>query len=295
MKVFFMINVGRRASALPPALLDEFRASFKEAGIEVEIVECHDPGDCPDLLKRAGAEGFDTLFIGGGDGTIHSVLNVMTPGAFTLGVVPMGTVNAFARSFGIPLRPLAAVKVLLNESRVVDMDVGRVNERLFLCFASVGFDAAVVHDVALGTVKKLLGRLAFSYCTLRALGRRARLARFKVEGAGFKQQEGHSLVLSNVKNYAGVNLFSRTRPDSGDMEMVVFGPKGLMPLARWATVSLTRGGEAPTIAVKQFCVTAERLLIVQLDGEPVTLAHSERLEFETLPGAVRVLLPRGQR
>ncbi|PKO16061.1 hypothetical protein CVU37_11955 [candidate division BRC1 bacterium HGW-BRC1-1] len=295
MKVFFMINVGRRASALPPALLNEFRAAFEGAGVSVEIVECHDPGDCPDLLRRAEAEGFDTLFIGGGDGTIHSVLNVMTPGAFTLGVVPMGTVNAFARSFGIPLRPMAAVKVLLNDSQVVAMDVGRVNDRQFLCFASVGFDAAVVHDVALGKVKKLLGRLAFSFCTLRAVGRRARLVQFKVEGAGFEQQKGHSLVLSNVKNYAGVNLFSRARPDSGDMEMVVFGPKGLMPLARWAAVSMSRSGEAPTIAVKQFCVTGERLLIVQLDGEPVTLEHSERLEFETLPGAVRVLLPRAKR
>ena len=287
-----MINVGRRTSALPRAVIDEFRALFEEAGVEVEIVECHDPGDCPELLKRAEAQGFDTVFIGGGDGTIHSVLNAMTPGAFTLGVVPMGTVNAFARSFGIPLRPAAAVGTLLTNSQVTPMDVGMLNGRLFLCFASVGFDAAVVHDVALGTVKKVLGRLAFSFCTLRALTRPGRLAHFKVTGANIEQQEGHSLVLSNVKNYAGVNLFSRTRPDSGDMEMVVFRSKGLLPLVKWAAVALTQKAGAPTFAVKRFQVAGDRQLIVQLDGEPVTLENSARLEFETLPGAVRVLLPR---
>ena len=286
-----MINVGRRRAALPGGVVDEFRALFEEAGVEVEIIECHDPGDCPELLKRAEAAGFDTLFIGGGDGTIHTVLNATTPDAFTLGVIPMGTVNAFARSFGIPLRPASAVRTLLTNSQTVSMDVGVVNGRFFLCFASVGFDAAVVHDVALGTVKKVLGRLAFSFCTLRALTRGGRLAHFKVTGMGSEQQEGHSLVLSNVKNYAGVNLFSRTRPDSGDMELVIFRSKGLMPLAKWAALSLARKGEAPTIAVKHFCVEGDKQLIVQLDGEPVMLENSARLEFETLPGAVRVLLP----
>ena len=290
MRVFFLINQGRRTAPVPPAQTDAFRAAFDAAGVEAEILPCHGADRVPALVERARAEGFDTLFVGGGDGTVNLLLNLTHGTGLTLGVVPMGTVNAFARSFDTPRRPEDAVARLLR-APVVGMDAGRVNGRLFLCFASVGYDAAVVHDVALGEAKRRLGRLAFAWCAVRGAATPGRLARFEARADGQEPEAGHSLLLSNVRNYAGADLFPGARPDSGTMEMVLFRAAGALPVWQWAATALARGGGVSARRVARLTVRSERPLFVQLDGEPVTLDDPCRLEFEVLPGAARVLLP----
>ena len=291
MKVFFLINLSRRTAPVPPAQMDAFRAAFDRAGAEAEIAPCHGVDRVPGLVQHAREAGFDTLFVGGGDGTVNLLLNLTHGTDLTLGVVPMGTVNAFARSFATPPRPEEAVGALLRAT-ATRIDVGRVNGRLFLCFASVGYDAAVVHDVALGEAKRRLGRMAFAWCAVRGAMRPGRLAPFAVCGEGLQPDTGHSLVLANVCNYAGADLFPGARPDSGTMEMVLFRGAGALPVWRWGVGALARHDAGPTREVTQLAVRSERPLFVQLDGEPVTLDDPCHLEFEVLPGAARVLLPR---
>ena len=57
MRVFFLINQGRRTAPVPPARMDAFRAAFDAAGVEAEIVPCHGADRVPALVERARAEG----------------------------------------------------------------------------------------------------------------------------------------------------------------------------------------------------------------------------------------------
>ncbi len=293
MKVLLVVNTGRRRKPVPARILEGFAGAFGEAGVEWSFAESGAVEHAPDLVAGARASGCDTLLVGGGDGTLNVMLNAAWGSGLTLGVVPMGTVNAFARSVRIPLDPVRAVRHLLA-ANPAGVDAGRMNDRHFLCFASVGFDAGVVHDVN-SAAKKQMGRLAFAVCGVKALGSFATLPRFTMEPEGRDPAAGHSLVLANIRNYAGATMFPDAAPDSGTMEAVVFLRNGALPIARWIGHRLAGlPGPSPDavagFAVRRFTLEAQAPLRVQLDGEPVHLGDDRRLEFECLPGAVRMLL-----
>jgi len=73
----------------------------------------------------------------GGDGTVNAVAQGVLGTGCRFGVLPMGTFNFFARAHGIPTEPADAARVLL-EGRIRPVQVGRVNDRIFLVNASLG-------------------------------------------------------------------------------------------------------------------------------------------------------------
>jgi diacylglycerol kinase family enzyme len=177
LKIFFIVNGGRKP--VPAALLAQFAHLLQTHGVQHEVHVSTSLEHATQLVEQACSGNFDTLWVGGGDGTIHVLLNLALGRGLAFGVVPMGTVNALARSLGIPLNPLAAVGHLL-ESSSQPMDVGLVNgTQRFLCFASVGFDAAVVHDVT-GAFKRRCGRVAYFLAGLRAVFLMKRVVPFRV-------------------------------------------------------------------------------------------------------------------
>jgi YegS/Rv2252/BmrU family lipid kinase len=297
-RVFFIINRGRRASGVPRRLIAGFHSVLEGCSEEHRIEESGAVSETPRLVREALDGGFDTLWIGGGDGTIHHVLNASLENGMAYGVVPMGTVNAFARATGIPLEPLAAARYLAGATPV-PAALGRVNGRHFLCFASVGFDAAVVHDVSAGS-KLRLGKLAYVAHGVGAVFRQARLARFAMEAHGpdgaVTRDAGHSLIASNIRNYAGMDLFPAAAPHTATLELALFRSAGPGPLlvhaARgFAGLDTSRGGATTgRLQASQVRLVADRPLYLQLDGDPVVVDDPCDLRFECLPGAVRVLL-----
>src|SRR5690606_20990613 len=160
-----------------PALVDRLRAVLDGAGASYRLEISHTLEEANDFVRQAEAGDYDTLWMGGGDGTIHVLLNQALFTRLHLGVVPMGTVNALARALGIPLQPEAAVAHLLK-ANPRPMNIGCVNgERRFLCFAGVGYAAAVVYDVA-GAFKRIGGRVAYALAGLGRALRHGSIARF---------------------------------------------------------------------------------------------------------------------
>lgn len=146
-------------------LVAEAVESLLQTGHKIEICLTKEPGEASFFASEAVASGrFDTIVAGGGDGTINEVLNGMfvagTEPNCALGIVPLGTANDFAASFGIPLDDPQAALELIMTSTPVPIDVGRMNGRLFLNMVSGGYGA----EVTAGTsedMKKLLGKFAY--------------------------------------------------------------------------------------------------------------------------------------
>jgi diacylglycerol kinase family enzyme len=311
-KIFFLVNGGRKP--VPPRMLEQFRgilaknSSAHRLEVSLSLEHAHQ------LVEEACAGEVDTLWVGGGDGTIHVLLNQALGRGMTFGVVPMGTVNALARSLGIPLNPVAAVEYLLN-SKPQAMDVGLVNgTQRFLCFASIGFDAAVVHDVT-GAFKRRCGRVAYFLAGLRAVFLMKRVVPFEVEmqsapadgvigekctataAVPAVAQQGYSLMVSNVSNYAGFCLFHDVQPCSGSMEFWLFRKRRLDSMLGWAAVTgirsrgLQRRFERSVghYLLGGFTVRSEQPMFLQLDGEAVRLGENREYRFECLPSAAMVL------
>jgi diacylglycerol kinase family enzyme len=310
LKIFLILNGGRKPvpAKLVQELKDLLRSDSSEHRVEVSTSLEHAHA----LVDEASAKGFDALWVGGGDGTIHNVLNHALSRGMILGVVPMGTVNALARSLGIPLKPLSAARHLLTcEAR--PMDVGIVNgTQRFLCFASIGFDAAVVHDVS-GRFKRYGGRVAYFLAGCRALFRRKRVQPFEVSFPSAakrmtddgdetetetKAQTGYSLVVSNISNYAGFPMFHTVEPSSGSMELWLFRQPRIRQILFWAVRSIFRmrgrhkacGGTVGHYLITKFGSGGKNPLFLQLDGEAVSLGNDTEFRFECLPAAVRVLM-----
>src|SRR3954465_4339339 len=88
-------------------------AILRAAGIEVEVAPTRAASDAGAQVRLAIRDGFDTIIACGGDGTIHDVLQGLTGKDAALGVIPLGTANAFAHDLRLPMSPQGAARALL--------------------------------------------------------------------------------------------------------------------------------------------------------------------------------------
>ena len=121
-----------------------------------------DAGKIAEELTSDGRE--HTLVVLGGDGTLNEVVNgIRDPEKITLGYIPIGSSNDFARGLRLPKDPMDALEAVLHPGKVIRMDVGVISDgtrsRRFLVSAGIGFDAAVCHEVCVSRWKVILNRL----------------------------------------------------------------------------------------------------------------------------------------
>lgn len=116
--------------------VEQLREALGELLGDVSIAPTERAGHAEELARAAADEGFDTVVIAGGDGTLHEAVNGLAAGGYRarLGLVPLGTGNDFARTLGIPLEPRGAVAVLARgDTRavdVVDLTIGGTLRRM---------------------------------------------------------------------------------------------------------------------------------------------------------------------
>ena len=136
------------AAGTAAAYLDELTETAHEAGIRPRVLESEEDARLAALEAIGG--GTHTLGIAGGHGSVAAVAGVAADHELALVIVPMGTLNHFARDLGLDLaRPLSALDVL-HAGRERRVDVGRINGRPFINNVSLGVYAQMGGDRATG-------------------------------------------------------------------------------------------------------------------------------------------------
>ena len=115
----------------------------------------------PEIVREEIAKGRKFIIIGGGDGTISSVVDHYAYTNVVFGVLPLGTANSFARTLGIPLDLTGAIDVLVN-GKVANIDLGKINDDYFANGSSIGMPA-IVGRATPHSLKKWLGRGAYAW------------------------------------------------------------------------------------------------------------------------------------
>jgi YegS/Rv2252/BmrU family lipid kinase len=95
------------------------------------------------VVQDVIGEGHRFVIVGGGDGTFNTVTDLFVHQEVVLGILPMGTANNFARSMGIPMALEKAIEVIAF-GKVVDVDLGMINDQYFINIATVGFSKDMV-------------------------------------------------------------------------------------------------------------------------------------------------------
>ena len=121
---------------------------LRAAGRQHEFILIDDPGKLAAVAKRASdaaVRSGGAVVVAGGDGTINAVVQAMLPTLRPFGIVPQGTFNYSSRAHGIPLETADAVNALLT-ARLKPIQVGLVNDRVFLINASLGLYPELLQD-----------------------------------------------------------------------------------------------------------------------------------------------------
>lgn len=275
---------GGAAKREAPDLVQRLREGG--ADVEAEFTESLDHGR---HLAQQGATAGRIVVAVGGDGLINAVVNGAAPveGA-TVGILPYGTANDFARTLGIT-KP-NGVDTLIH-ANAKSLDLGYAAGRYFTCIASVGFDSTVIETVAQTT--HIRGRLVWPYAVLKSLLRWKPL-RITVNSNGqTKTFEGFSAAAANSTCYGGgMQLAPNAKLDDGLFDVVIINTRSRLEFLRWAP-RIFNGGHLKCKAVEVWRTDRVRIetaesFLVYADGEVLAPAP---LEIEARPGALRFLTP----
>jgi YegS/Rv2252/BmrU family lipid kinase len=278
-----------------------FRRQLDAIGAQCALKATTAPGEARRLAAGAIADGFDLIVAAGGDGTVNEVLNGIgdAPDGFArarLGVLPLGTVNVFARELKIPLRLERAWEVL-RRGRELKIDLPRVEfsangagqKKYFAQLAGAGLDARAIELVDLSHKKKI-GPLAYVIAGLKALRERKPTIKVAVNGQNFA---GELVLIGNGCFYGGsFGIFPAADLRNGLLEVCVFPRVDWPTLFRCVPAFLVRQ-KLPEKAVRRFQaasfeLSGETPSAFELDGEWVgNLPATFSVEREKL----RVIVP----
>ena len=277
---------GRAGRALP-----EVEAALAQRQLTYHVETTQSLAHAGELARAALAAG-ETAVAFGGDGLIGAVADALKYTDGTLGVLPGGRGNDFARMLGIPLQPGAACEVL-RSGVVRSLDLGEVGSKTFSGIASCGFDSDA-NRIANET-RIVRGTLVYAYGALRALARwRPATFQVTIDGGEPRTVTGYSVAAANSKVFGGGMLLApEASLEDGLLDVVTISE---MPRRRFLRLLPTvfKGEHVryrDVVEVQRatrLSISADRPFTVYADGEaigelPVTV--------RALPGAVRALVP----
>ena len=226
------------------------------------LLETTAPGSATALAAQAIRDGYKTIVATGGDGTVNEVVNGLAKernglGQVQLGILPLGTMNVFARELGIPLAAKRAWEtVRLGQARAVDLPLARVQtvdgqaERCFVQMAGAGLDADAVGGVSVA-LKKKIGPLGVPvFHPRRAQGQAAEADRHVGRSA---RRRGEWMCVGNGRFFGGpVVLFPDAKLNDGRLDLCVFPrvnpgavSRGVTSMALGPDRRLARRGASP--------------------------------------------------
>lgn len=246
------------------------------------------------LVQQAIADKPSLLIAGGGDGTINAVASATIGTDILLGILPLGTLNHFAKDLGIPEDVTEAV-TLLRDGHATAVDVGEVNDRIFLNNAGLGLYPDIVHQrearQRLGARKWPAAVLA----TLRALARYRLLGiRIKADGNTMLRRTPAVLVGNNEYTTEHSLEPKRVSLTAGTLSLYIPRPRGrakLLWFSLCALIGSVRESDGfEVMLAEQFTIESNhRHLRVSIDGEVTNLETP--LHFAIRARALRVIAP----
>jgi diacylglycerol kinase family enzyme len=263
-------------------------------GWETELLEASDGPGLAQAAQSSIDRGAKVIIAGGGDGTVSTVAAVVAGTEALLGVIPLGTLNHFARDLGIPLVPLSAARVLLR-GHVAKVDIGEVNGHRFINNSSLGLYPSIVRYRESREKTGWSRLVAFAAGCLVAL-RRYRFLRLRLEIDGniYNRRTPFLFVGNNRYEVEGLRLGRRKRLDEGKLSLYLShrtGRFGLMRIAISALLKRLRlSHDFAILPAQSVIVQAHRKGIqVALDGEVMKL-HPP-LRYSIRPGLLQVICP----
>ena len=298
-RVLALVNTGGKTAATigADALRQRLADAFAAAGVEARV-DLLSGGDLAQALREAVAlrDSFDALAVGGGDGTLGTAAAALAGTGIPLGVLPLGTLNHFARDLGIP--PLLELACLvIGEGFARAIDVAEVNGRVFVNNSSIGIYPYMVETR--DTQRRTLGlgkwgamAMAFAWMLRRFPVHRLTI---RTAEAALAHKTPCAFVGNNRYVLEGPALGTRDALDRGALCVYVARSRSrlhfLLTMLKAMLGRMTPRADFEERRTDAVVIGSRaRRLRVALDGELVKMQPP--LRYAIRRGALRVLVPR---
>jgi diacylglycerol kinase family enzyme len=294
-RVTVLLNRGGGAVVADPQIADKAGKALGDAGVDADI-ELVSGGECAVRCRAIAERGDGLLVVGGGDGTISAAASALVGTDTRLGILPLGTLNHFARDLGIPT-DLDEAAQLIARGHVRRVDVGEMNGRIFINNSAIGLYPLMVVDRDLQ--RRRLGRskrVAMLVASLRTL------IRFNHHRLTLTVNEDRTGRVDTPLLFVGNNEYrtdigaagTRERLDAGELCVFVMRKKtrrGMIAASIRALFNRVRPGDMVRLDhVERLQVASHRSqLAVSLDGEVVRAEPP--LDYKIRKQALLVIAP----
>ncbi|KQN15296.1 diacylglycerol kinase family protein [Sphingomonas aurantiaca] len=257
---------------------------------EVDAHAVEDPKDLEATVLRALAKKPDLLILGGGDGTVSGLVDLMVGHDVILGVLPLGTANSFARTLGIPLTIEGAVGVI-RTGKPRRIDLGMIDGDYFANCAAMGISPKIAETVPHG-LKKILGKVGYlSWAAYQYL----RFRPFTLivgEGPTAVKIRVVEVRISNGPYHGGTELVDAAAVDSGEIVVqAVMGHVKRRLVQNWVSSVFrlqSRHEKVRDFRGKSLKINTIPPLPISIDGE--VLARTP-VTAKVAAGIIRVMAP----
>ena len=290
--------LNERAGKAEAGLPARISSSFARHGLAPVFLHTSEAASISQLAERAAHGGYDIIVSGGGDGTANAVASKLVGSRTRLGILPLGTLNHFARDLKIPIELDAAVETIIT-GRTKPVDVGELNGKIFLNNSSVGLYPAVIR------LREGLQRAGYGKWIALIRASIAMVARFRVLKLELRPKTQPRVECRTALLFVGNNNYDTTLTRLGKRTALDQGHLWvMMPAAssRWRLIAtafaLVFTGEKPTDVIRfeaeaLVVSTRHKRLSVAADGEVVKL-HSP-LKYHIRPKSLLVIVPVGRK
>ena len=292
MKVLCILNPvagGRKTATQVTAAIHH---TFRDAGIEYDIVYTQHSGDGLAIAKHAEKDAYSHVIAVGGDGTVNEIATGLIGTELILAIIPVGSGNGLARALQIPFDYQEACQLLLRgASRAID--VGQVNDRYFFATSGIGFDAYVGkqynehpgHSRGILPYFQIAAAEYFHYTPQKIT--------LEYQGKSFTCTP-FVLTVANVEQYGGGAIIApEAAPDDGLFDVVIIPQTPLLKtvyhLPRLFNGTIDTLPDFITHKTAALTITRPEPGPVHVDGETFFAGHV--LEYTLLPHALRIQAP----
>jgi diacylglycerol kinase family enzyme len=270
------------------------RDAIKTQGLDWDLALTRNGPEISARARAAVQAGAATVVAVGGDGTVSAIASELAGTDAVLGVLPLGTLNHFAKDLSIPLELAAAVETIIKGRRI-RVDIGEVNGRTFINNSSLGIYPRIIDQRAAEQRSGRTKWLAHASAAMQTL-QSYPLWRVRLDENGRTLGYKTPVVFigNNAYDVQGLNFGSRKTLQAGSLCVYVLHDTGPLGIVRFAASALlgTEWSQArfDALCTKEVCIeTPRRRERVALDGEVYTLTTP--LRYRIQPGALNVWVP----
>ena len=267
---------------------------FSGHGAKARVLLARNGRELAALARHAVEDRCGTVVAAGGDGTMNAVAGALVGTGTSLGVLPLGTLNHFAKDLKIPLQLEGAVATIMT-GRIAHIDVGEVNGHVFLNNSSIGIYPWIVRERETEQRKGYRKWVAFARASISALKRYSLLhVQLRMEGHDEVEVETPFVFVGNNRYESqGFNIGQRIALTAGQLWVCRAPPASRSRLLMLAIKHVFGSARVPDLEIFEAHEISVRTrasrLAVATDGEVILLEPP--LRYRIRPGALRVIVP----